>query len=242
MRKKISTGFICLAVLLLFAGAISVFELNRMRSKTREIIELNSHIMALAERMLDALQIQNTAVIKMIVSEDAAPANGYGSGMENFGRALEDASSLTGEASVAAIRLADANYRNVIAGYANEELELDMAWFAGIYLNAYYLLDKAVNDYFSAPASPVEERTSRLESDVYKTITPSIVTFMVGIMIVLMLFFFVDAYYVRPLIKINAGLKRYLQAGIRSDDSFETSDELAELKESIAEIIERSKH
>lgn len=242
MRKKISIGFISLALLLLFAGAISVFELSRLRRKAENIIEQNTRNNALAERMLDGLQLQNTAVIKMIISENAVPDEGYARGTAEFAAALEEAATtLRDREELEPIYRARDNFHEVIAGYANEELELDMEWFASTYLEAFYQLDGSVKDYLASPHTSISTRTSQLEENVYRTITPSILTLIVAIIIVLMFYFFVDAYYVRPLLKINAGLKKHLTTRLPFDTSFESNDDLNSLKEMVAELIEQSK-
>ena len=52
MRKKISIGFISLALVLLLAGAVSVYELQRLRNQSEEIVALNMRNTELADRML----------------------------------------------------------------------------------------------------------------------------------------------------------------------------------------------
>lgn len=73
MRKKISIGFISLALVLLLAGAVSVYELQRLRNQSEEIVALNMRNTELADRMLTALQSQNSAILRMIFSDATTP-------------------------------------------------------------------------------------------------------------------------------------------------------------------------
>lgn len=241
MRKKISIGFISLVLLLFFAGAISVYELNRLRGGARDMVDLGVKNASLAERMLEALQDQNSAVVKMLASEHALPGPGYERGSRDFDKALEEAAEVVPVGETAPIALARDKYREVIAGYANEELERDVEWFAGSYLAAYYELDESVRNFLTSPSTFLSTRTEQLEKNVYRTITPSIITLLVAILIVLMFYFFVDLYYIRPLQKVNKGLKKYLTARIPFDDSFESNDDVETLKEMVVELIEQSK-
>ena len=76
MRKKISIGFISLALVLLLAGAVSVYELQRLRNQSEEIVSLNLRNTELADRMMTALQSQNSAILRMILSEATTPDAG----------------------------------------------------------------------------------------------------------------------------------------------------------------------
>ena len=92
MRKKISIGFISLALVLLLAGAVSVYELQRLRNQSEEIVALNMRNTELADRMLTALQSQNSAILRMIFSDATTPDAGYELGRTAFYDALEAAS------------------------------------------------------------------------------------------------------------------------------------------------------
>ena len=243
MRKKIIIGFASLIAVLLFAGIISIFELNRLRDKTALIIDSGAENARIADILIGALQTQNSAVIKMIISKEVSePGPEYISSALLFEQTLaEAAGTINNPDDLIPIREDAEAYANTVLQYANESLEPDMVWFAGSYLTAYYKLDESITNFISSPGTSLADRAAMLERNAYKTITPSILTLLVAIIIVLMFFFFVDSYYVRPLQKINKGLRKYLSAKIPFDDSFETNDDLNELKKSVAELIEQSR-
>ncbi len=246
MRRKISIGFISLALVLLLAGAISMYELQRLRTQSEEILALNMRNTELADRMFTALQTQNSSILRMIFSDATTPDAGYELGRTAFADALA-AASVTEEDmdDLEAVRAADREYREVIAArLAGEttETEADIDWFLSTYLQAYYQLDDTLKDYLTSPASSIPARAQMLEKSVYKTITPSILTLLVAIIIVLMFYFFVDSYYVRPLIRIHRSLENYLAHGIPFAPKFESNDdEMQGLKEMIDELVERKK-
>jgi hypothetical protein len=243
MRKKITIGFLSLALLLLFAGAVSVYELNRHRTKAQDIIELGVKNAGIAERMLSAMEMQNSAVIRLVVSETAIPGPDYERGAAEFKTALyEAAASLPDKTAIGAISKANDDFHRTIAGYTDEELlEKDMEWLTQTYLDAYYNLAESVMGFLLSPHSSFAERTVQLEMNVYKTITPSIITLATAIFLVLLFLFFMDRGYAKPLQKLNKGLKGYLETKIPFDDSFESSDDISSLKEMISDLIEQSR-
>lgn len=245
MRKKISIGFISLAIVLLFAGAISMYELGRLRNQAQTVIEQNSRNVRLTENMFSALQAQNKAIIEMDLTEAGLPGQDYYSGCEEFDRSLAEARTTASPADLAeldAIESAARAYRTVIDDRITAGPQERAEWFRTTYLASYYRLDEAIESYLISPSNSVSARAAMLEDDVYKTITPSILTMLVAIVIVLMFYYFVDRYYVRPLEGIHKSLDNYLKHNIPFNPKFESNDdELIGMKNLIGELIERKK-
>lgn len=63
MRKKITIGFLSLALLLLFAGGVTVYELGRLRARTVETIEQGIDNPEDAGLVLVRLQARSSAII-----------------------------------------------------------------------------------------------------------------------------------------------------------------------------------
>lgn len=244
MRKKISIGFISLALILLFAGAVSMYELHRLRTQAMEVIEMNSYNTEIADRMFTALQTQNSSILRMIFSDSTVPDAGYELGLKAFDEALLAASATkSGTADLATVKDTYEDYQNVVSLHINNDETEDVDWFISSYLKAYYRLDEALKDYLTSPASSIPARAQMLEKNAYKTITPSILTLLVAIIIVLMFYFFVDSYYVRPITKIHKSLGNYLAHGVPFSPKFESNDdEVIGLRDMIEELTERKRN
>ena len=70
----------------------------------------------------------------------------------------------------------------------------------------------------------------------YRSIIPGIVAVGVGLMLVVMLLFFVLAYYVNPLYKMLDGLNAYRLSDKKYTVRFDGDDQLSELNDGISEI------
>lgn len=244
MRRKISIGFISLALLLLFSGVISVYELRRLSNQAMELIELNSRNASLAQNMLKGLQKQNSVVLSVIFNDDLSNWDEYNLGRKMFDEAFSEVSRADVEKSdIALVETAKQNYRTVISDYMDGNSgNLNKEQFLETYLNAYYKLEQTLKSYIVSPESLLPTRTTSLEADIYKTITPSILTLAIAIIIVLMFYFFVDSYYVRPLTKIHKALKNNLSHNTPFAPNFESNnDELNGLREMISELTEKKK-
>lgn len=245
LRKKMSIGFILLAVLLLFAGAVSVFELNYLRNNTQRLLDENIQQREAATKMLGAIQNQNSAVLAIMMSQhlnsDSLRLDSlYQEGLRQFANALLEIAPEkegTTEDASAAIRSAYDSYNGIISSHVFNHGEQDREWFLSNYLNAYYEVSNAIKEYIFSPQNTLLTRAEKLETNAYRTITPSILTLAVAIIIVLMFFLLVDLYYVRPIIRINTALKNYLNLKTPFDVNVDGKDEMFELKEHIGMLI-----
>ena len=74
------------------------------------------------------------------------------------------------------------------------------------------------------------------ERGFYRSIIPAIVAVGVGLLLIVMLFFFLNAYYVSPLYKMLTNLKNYRDMGKKYNVEFEGDDQLAELNTGITDV------
>ena len=93
----------------------------------------------------------------------------------------------------------------------------------------------------TSPRSSVALRVSKLEDDVYKTITPSVLTLIIAVSILLLFYFFIDTYYTKPVRQISRSLDNYMKNRIPYQMKIEAEGELAQLNENIAELISQNK-
>ena len=70
----------------------------------------------------------------------------------------------------------------------------------------------------------------------YRSIIPGAVAVGVGLLLVLMLLFFLLVYYVNPIYRMLAGLNNYRSYNKKYSYSFEGDDQLAELNDGITEL------
>ena len=75
----------------------------------------------------------------------------------------------------------------------------------------------------------------------HRSIIPVVVAVSVGIILVLLLMFFIISYYVNPLDRMLRGLDDYRAMGRRYGYAFEGDDQLAELNEGITEVTEENR-
>ena len=89
--------------------------------------------------------------------------------------------------------------------------------------------------------SSLAPRTEQLKRNAYRAVTPVLISLLVMIAIVLMLYYFVSAYLVRPVLSMNKSLGDYLRFGLPFKVKAEVKDEVAELKDRIDDVVQLAK-
>lgn len=238
-------GFIALSVVLFCAVIINIFEISRLRISTEEIIAEGAESTEYAARMLNALQKQNRAVLNMVILGESASSAEYHEGVYELNAAILEAQEKhPSNISLSAIYDANINYHDIVEHHSlSSDENDDKAWFTDSYVEAYYSLDSAIKNYMSSPKNSVSVRMSHLESNIYRTFTPSVLTLIVALLILLLFYFFIDTYYTKPVRRISRALDGYLKNKVPYSVSIniEEQSELSSLNDNISELINRSK-
>lgn len=238
IRKKITIGFLSLAVLLFFSGVVSLIELNRLSNSTTILLEKSKHNIDIAKQMLDAVQDQNTSLLQMVVLGDSSCYISYLEEVKAFEQALQTASDAANDrASLDGIYTAYKSYNQIINSHGQLSYESDTEWFADMYKTSYLNLTTKIKNYMIESQDALANRAELVESSAYRAITPGILALAVGIIILLMFLFFINIYLLIPITTIERSLKNYIKSKIPFNVKMEGRDELFNLKESIEELI-----
>ena len=239
IRKRISIGFLALTVVLFCAVVINVLELNRMRTDTEEIIAEGVQSSEYATRLLGALQMQNRAVLNMVITNSSHLADGYHDGILEFNSALLEAMEKNPKSNyLQAIYDTNITYHSIVEQHSPDNTEVaDMEWFMESYLKAYDAVDSAIKSYMTSPKTSVAVRMASLEQNTYKTVTPSVLTLLVAVIIIALFYFFIDIYYTKPVRRISNSLEGYVKNKVPYTLKIEDKSELSSLNDNIKELI-----
>lgn len=236
-------GFVILGLLLFFSALVSFFELGKLRYDTQNILGHNLRTMELSKEMLDAVQDQNTVLLQMLLTggRSAFDSVGMADGKRRFDEALAEARSIVSDPHVFdSIVLVNAQYNNAVQERLNSEMseEENLIWFLDVYKNLYYTLTASIKNFMVSSHVTLDTRTALLESNVYRAMMPGVIALAIAIGIILMFFYFMDIFFIRPVLKITNALHNFLRAGMPFKVDMEGRDEVHKLKEYIEELTE----
>ena len=114
-------------------------------------------------------------------------------------------------------------------------------WYFERLQPSFQRLNGDIDRLSQAMYADLQENSGDFDRGFYRSIIPGIVAVGVGVILVLLLMFFITSFYVNPLNKMLEGLDEYRSMGRRYSYSFEGDDQLAELNEGITELTEENR-
>ena len=243
IREKIRLGFLALGLLLFFSGLISYLELNRLSRSTHSMLGASLRNMELSKKMLDAVQDQNTALLQMIVAGQPGGDSLLVAGRDKFDSALGEAKisirDLQGFDSVCA---ANIRYNGIVDAYLRDSLKADnVGWFVNIYKTSYSSLTSSIKNFMVSSQNSMDTKAIRLEDNAYRATMPGFIALLIALVIVVIFYYFVNLYYIKPVLKITHVLDAYLNSKIPFKVTLEGRDEVHRLKEYIEKLIDQLK-
>lgn len=242
IRRKIIIGFVSLALLVMGAGGVSLFELTRIEKNTRQILDAGNQTMKISRELLDGAEMQHLSLLHTYSTGNSSA--GYDSmflaGRKMFTDALELGRETRSEA-ISGIDDAFQNYERLTREYFTGSVDHETDWLRSDYWNAYLNLTTAVKEYMTGTEYDLGRQAENIEENAYRAITPSLVTLGVILLLLFVLLYFIDLYYIKPVVRMSGSLDGWVKYNTPFNPRFEGRDEAFELKENIEELIDRIK-
>lgn len=252
-----------LLLLLFFSGAMSLFELERVSQDTEEILLASKANVELAGDMLDALNEQNDMMISLAVASGKwGDIQQYNTSCEESMRQLSHSTALAQrkmqntETPMAADTLViQANRVNELAlayisGDVHRSIALALAdstrvaptthdWYVNEYKPVYEQTAVQITRYMTGVHNSLGPEVNNLSHSARRAVTPVFISLIVMVVIVIMFYFFVSHYFVTPILRINRSLGDHLTYKKPFDSEIGCRDEIATLRDRIAQLISR---
>lgn len=239
IRRKILLGFFSIGVLLFFSGIISTLELVRFNEATYTILEKSRSSIELSKTMLDAVQEQNTALLMSITDTSSVYDSILKVSNSNFERALNTAKMEHADNEIIPLLEEARGYYLQIIDQAKANPNLE--WFSQVYKTSYYNLTYIIKEFMLSVQNQIIDYTDVLKTNAYRASMVGIIALASGIILMVMFYYMLNHFFLRPVLAIRRSLKLYLDNNIPFDIHITTKDEILELKDDVSELIDRSK-
>lgn len=241
LKAKLILSLLSIAAILLISSTISVMEYSRMSDYVSELIADDISSIEVANKLADISNAYNLEILKVIGEPVQTELPEFDE--EYFKSRCEYLRMNHFTNSV--YPLADSVMYSYSA-YMLTSLELEevmlsdfidaRSWYFERLQPRFDRLSRDISKLTEAIHDDLLLNSENFDSGFYRSIIPGIVAVGVGLLLVLMLLFFMLAYYVHPLYKMLSGLSAYKTSDKKYTVTFEGDDQLAELNEGISEI------
>lgn len=242
MRAKLTLSLLSIALVLLISSIISTMEYSRMSSYVSDLIADDISSINAARQISDEINSYNLEILAIIGDEKINKLPDV-----NYNDILSHCDSLKRKVSNKHQMLALAD--SVIYSYSaymltSVELERVLNspfvdsrnWFFERLEPHYARLTRDIDLLSNAIYKDLQKNSETFERGFYRSIIPGIVAVGVGLLLIIMLLFYLLIYYVNPLHKMRDALEAYRSVDKKYVYKFDGDDELVEINDGVSEL------
>lgn len=241
MRMKLTLSLSAIAVTLLVSSVISIMEYYRMSNYVSDLIADNIRSVNVAQKLSEVTNKYNLDLLALIGDNSVNTLPDFHQ-KEFMGHCDLLRNSLTSDKMVP---LTD-SVVYAYSAYMLTSLELNdvmlsdfidtRAWYFDRLQPKFRRLNHYIDVLNEAIYDDLKKNSLTFQRGFYRSIIPGAVAVGVGLLLVLMLLFFLLVFYVNPIYRMLSGLNNYRSYNKKYSYSFEGDDQLAELNDGITEL------
>lgn len=248
IRNKVLLGFVVIGLTLLSSGIIAFFEFGRMNRNVSTLISDNIYCVNSSKLLVDMCDQYNSRLFQELSDESLIDIPDLSEDYA-FVKLLDEMKQhyTTNEEKMTAdsVRYAYAAYMQVV-------LEVEDVWFEGYSVRRTWYFDRLrivfekLRGYIQGLShysqTALTGNYDSLNDSYYRSIMPGIVATGAGIILVILFNYFINIYILRPILKMNKGLKNYKEYNKSYDVTFDYGkDQIQEMNSLIKDIVEENK-
>ena len=245
MRRKLFAGLGSVAAILLTSGVISIIEYRRMSDYVSELIASNIKSINLSQRLSDMTQEYEQQMLAVVLMNDLTLMPKFDLHLfQSQADSLK--SSVTSTASLPIVDTVATSFDD----FMKTSLKFDEVfladtvdtkqWFFGTLQPVYNEFRKDIDVLNVAIHEELKSNSADFDAGFYRSIIPGVVSVGAGLLLVMLLMYFIMAYYVNPIYKMSAGVDDYRTSGRKYGSVFDGDDQLANINAGLTEVIEEN--
>ena len=246
LRMKMILSLSAIAVVLLLSSIISMLEYRRMSNYVSTLIAEDIRNIHIAQELLDAVDSYNMKVLAVIGDESVSALpefdrDAFLSRCDSLKSSSVGISAAPRADSVlyaySAYMLASTELTDVLQSTFIDTRDWYFERLQPLYGRMRGYLDTLSGEKYQE----LQQNSEDFDSGLYRSIIPSTVAVLVGIILVFLLMFFILSDYVNPVYKMLEGLRNYRSYKHKYNYTLNGNDQLADLNTEIAELTEESR-
>jgi sensor histidine kinase YesM len=246
LKTKMVLSLSAIAVVLIVSGIISIVEYRRMSNYVSDMIAEDINSINVAQKLSAVTDAYNLQILTVIGDDSVNSLPDFD--QQGFVSYCDSLRSIFSVENV--LPLTDSVLYSY-AAYMLTSLELEQVvqsdfidsrtWYFERLQPSFQRLNGDIDRLSQAMYADLQENSGDFDRGFYRSIIPGIVAVGVGVILVLLLMFFITSFYVNPLNKMLEGLDDYRSMGRRYTYTFDGDDQLAELNEGIADLTDENR-
>lgn len=245
LRRKIFLALGAIAAILLLSSVISILEYRRMSNYVSELIASNIKSINLSQSLADQTQEYNHQMVSVVVQNDISLMPEFNQKKFRF-QSDSLRRLLNSQNALPLVDSLDASFD----AFMNTSLKFDEIfladsvdtgeWFFGTLQPCYNTLRADIASLNEQIHEDLKENSEDFDAGFYRSIMPGFVAICAGLLLVILLLYFLMVDYVKPIYKISEGIDNYRSLARRHGYTFDGDDQLANINSGVTELIEEN--
>lgn len=248
IRRKISLGFVIIGVILFISSVISVFEFSRMRHSVTSLMKDNINSINTSRLLLELTDEYNFELLSRVIKDSTASSADiiFDDRFDNYIGTIKK--SFTSEEEVAVADSLSNAYSDYIAVINKtpdimvQNVAARIDWYQKELRPVYYNLKKYKKQLGLLTQAALANNTRELQEGYYRSIMPGIIAVGAGVLLVILFNYFLNLYFISPIILISRGIKNFREYRKSYNVQFDNDDELQDLNTEVKSIIDENKN
>ncbi len=247
IRKKISLGFVVIGVILFLSSIIAIFEFNRMRSSVTGLMQANINSINTSRLLMELTDEYNFILLGRVIIDSSIVSSEilYDDRFDKYLSSIKSNFSSEAEVAVAdSLAAAYSEYLGVISEtrkIMSQDLSVRKDWYENQLKPVYNKLRSFKKQLGILTQEGLAQNTRQLQEGYYRSIMPGIIAVSAGIMLVLLFNYFINLYFISPILLISRGIKNYRDFRKSYDVKFDNDDEIQDINSDVKSIIDENK-
>jgi HAMP domain-containing protein len=242
IRMKILSGFLVLTIMLLVAGAWSIYELSKIGTSVQVLLDDNYRSINAAKMMTEALEREDSAVLLLVAGNWDEGRSIIQAADTSFQESLDVAKknvTIPGEkAYVDDIESKYTAYKKLwMKPIVGTQHERDVDWYFEEVHSAFLETKNTVNKLMTMNDKTMYQTASSLKDRAHRAVMPGTVAILSALIFSLIFNYFINFYIVSPIVKLTQGVRRFVETEQPFELEIETNDELKHLVSSVQFLL-----
>ena len=246
LRTKMVLSLSAIAVVLVITSVISILEYRRMSNYMSELIAGDINSINVAQKLANVTDAYNLQILTVIGDDSVNSLPDFD--QQKFVFLCDSLRSSFTEKNM--LPLTD-SVLYAYSAYMLTSLELEQViqsdfidsrtWYFERLQPSFNHLTNDIDNLTQALYEELQSNSETFDQGFYRSLVPGFVAVSVGVILVLLLMFFITVFYVKPLNKMLKELDGYRSIGRKYSYEFDGDDELKELNDGITELAEENR-
>ena len=247
IRKKIFLGFVVIGSILFLSSIIAVFEFNRMKNSVTGLMNANINSINTSRMLMELTDEYNFILLSRAIIDSSLTSAEmlYDDRFDSYIAKIKSNFISEEESSVAdSLALSYSKYLSVISHTRRimaMDIESRKEWYESELKPVYNDLRHYRKLLGELTHSALSDNTTELQEGYYRSIMPGIIAVGAGIVLVLLFNYFINLYFISPVLQISRGIKNYRDFRKSYTVQLDNDDELQEINNEVKSIIEENK-